>query len=322
LLTATVSSRSSLLRTFIGSRQSRWISADTVADDDRGADQAARPARGRLRQAVPACVVLGEDGDFGRQDLADDRVGEFVVARALLRAGDGEQPRRAALRNSEHRARVGQRRFQQTVQHDLVQLLRRAGRPHLQGEAIQQREVAADPVAVGRGERLVADRLVGRGEVVAGLAHPLLDRHAGAGGSRGAGRQGGQLVEALNEQEPAAAQADLIARPQVALALERLLVDPGAVEAAAVADAPLAGGEVDLGVLAAAQVVVENHLVGLGPAEGVALPRVQGEHAAQPIGPADHEKGLAPRRHGASLGPQGRPARPRGAGDGGRSGRP
>src|SRR5207244_3630628 len=83
---------------------------------------------------------------------------------------------------------------------------------------------------------------------------------------------------------------DVVAGGQLDLAGEALVVDAGAVEAVEVADAPQAVGAEDLGVFAAAQLVLEDDAVGRGPAQGIAVGGGQGEHVAAAVVAPHHEE--------------------------------
>jgi hypothetical protein len=98
------------------------------------------------------------------------------------------------------------------------------------------------------------------------------------------------LREFVHEHQPRAADAHLVERPEAALAADRLAVDVGAVEAPQVAHGPAIAVAEDFGVFAAAQVVLEDELVRRRAAEGVARPRVERMHVAEPVVAARDEE--------------------------------
>src|SRR5262249_39052599 len=78
---------------------------------------------------------------------------------------------------------------------------------------------------------------------------------------------------------------------------ERVAVDARAVEALQVAQPPAAVGVVDLGVLAAAQLVLQDDAVGRRPAEGEALPGDERVDVAEPVVTAGHQGGRSGGNH-------------------------
>jgi hypothetical protein len=54
---------------------------------------------------------------------------------------------------------------------------------------------------------------------------------------------------------------------------------------------------VDLGMLTAAQLILEHDTIGIGPAEGAALPWLQRKHVAEAIFQADDQKWAHPGCH-------------------------
>ena len=93
------------------------------------------------------------------------------------------------------------------------------------------------------------------------------------------------------------ADADLIIGRQLPFAIERLTVNARAVETVEIAQAPVTVGVIDLGVLAAALLVLQDDAIGVGPAQRVALARDQRIHVAEAIIPADHKISGGARRH-------------------------
>ena len=72
------------------------------------------------------------------------------------------------------------------------------------------------------------------------------------------------------------------------LAAEADPVDSGAIKAVEVADTPTTAAETDLGVFAAAQVVLEDDAIGSGPAHSVGLAPHKRENVPEAIVAADH----------------------------------
>jgi hypothetical protein len=98
-----------------------------------------------------------------------------------------------------------------------------------------------------------------------------------------------QLAHVLDEDQVRAADVDLVAGGELPIAVEALVVDARAVEAAHVADVPVAVSVEQLGVLAAAQVVLEDDATGWRPAQGVALPGGQGKDIPETVIAANHQ---------------------------------
>src|SRR5262249_28297422 len=112
---------------------------------------------------------------------------------------------------------------------------------------------------------------------------------------------GRELAEIFDEDEPAAPKPDLVARAQRLLVLNGVAVDARAIQAAEVAHRPRAIGLKDFGMLAAAQVVVEDDFIGFGTAEDVALTGLEGKDVSQAVGATDHQKCFASGRHALHL---------------------
>src|SRR5262249_49193353 len=102
-------------------------------------------------------------------------------------------------------------------------------------------------------------------------------------------RRVGELVHVLDEEKVRPAQTDLVAGVQVGLALDPFPVDTNTVETVQVADAPAAVSQANLGMLAAAQVVLENDAIGGSPAQGTALGGGQGKDVPVSVFAADHQ---------------------------------
>ena len=101
------------------------------------------------------------------------------------------------------------------------------------------------------------------------------------------------------------AEVDVVAGGEVELGGEAVAVDAGAVEAVEVADTPAAIGVEDLGVLAAAQLVLEDDAIGGGAAEGVAVGGGQGEDVSEAVVAPHHEVSRPVCRHGRARGQSG-----------------
>src|SRR5262249_25522759 len=78
-------------------------------------------------------------------------------------------------------------------------------------------------------------------------------------------------------------------RGQLPFAVEPDVVDARAIETVEVADAPAAGAVADLGVLAAAQVVLEDNAVGRGPPQRVGLAGDERENVPEAIVATDYQ---------------------------------
>jgi hypothetical protein len=120
-----------------------------------------------------------------------------------------------------------------------------------------------------------------------------------------------QLVQALDENEGGVAELHLVAGRQLPFGFQGDAVDSGAVEALEVADAPFAFRHGDFGVFAAAQFILEDDAVGVGPAQREALSGLERKHVAVAIVAAHHEVGTGTRRDheldGASAAKEGMP---------------
>ncbi len=108
---------------------------------------------------------------------------------------------------------------------------------------------------------------------------------------RFARRQVRQLIHVLDEDQVGAPQVNLVVDRQVALAIEAHVVDARAVETTHVAHAPAPAAERNLGVVAAAQVVLQDDGARRCPPQRIALGRVKREHVAETVVPANHKIG-------------------------------
>ena len=274
----------------------------------------------RPRQHLVTDELAGADvGLHARVAVAMHRHFQFGAARRL---GLERGVRRAAARRGgrlggqgEDGPHLGLGALQQGVQHEAAKLLVVAGLRHVQRQAVEQRQVAAERARRGRGRAGVGKRRL-RGEE-ARLAEALLDGQAGllGGGGPVAGGQLGQLVHVLDEDEAHPPEVDLVLGIEVALALDADAVDAGAVEAAQVAQPPALGDVVDLGMLAAGEVVLEDDGIGAGTPDRVHLAGHQGMDFPEAVRASHDEKtgglghggtaslsgGRAPVAHGGSM---------------------
>ncbi len=119
------------------------------------------------------------------------------------------------------------------------------------------------------------------------MPQPLLDRHSLVAAPNQ--WDFGQLAHIFYEKQGGASDVNFVVGRQAPFVIEAITVHPRAVEAVEVVEAPAAVGKVDLGVLPAAQVVLENNVVGVSPAQGVTLARLQREHVAETVFPSNHQ---------------------------------
>ena len=225
----------------------------------------------------------------------------FQLGAALPR----RRPRRGPVAGNvrgrgEDGADLGRDRLQQGVQHDAAQFVVGDGRGHVEGQAVEQRQVAAQGVARRRPGRASTPsaRPSAGGTGVRKRVWPrrfLMDTPSGRSSLA---RQVGQLAHVLDEKEAGAAELHFVVGRQFAFALDGGAVESGAVEAVEVAEAPAAVGGADLGVFPTTEIVFEDDAVGGGPAEGAGLPRREREDVAEAVVPPDHEIGCRARGHG------------------------
>ena len=132
-----------------------------LAEDDGGTNQA---GGADVRQALPVAQVpvlgdtLGQNGFAALQNFPADELGHAAIRLDLgIAMPVGQHFQLAPLLDRQDGAHVGGGRLQQAVEHDIHQLLKIAGRPHVQRQAIQERQVAAQLLRLpGHGRLLVA----------------------------------------------------------------------------------------------------------------------------------------------------------------------
>ena len=259
---------------------------DAVVVQDRSADERARPDRGERLALVEVAVarhVFRQDRLARRRhlvahELRDRRV-ELHGRVAVTVGRQCELPVDAG----EDGADLGRHRLEQPVEHDVDEVLVRRRRGHVEREAIEERQVVADAVALelerrhrDRGRRLGrrqgrhGRRRGRRRRQEARLAEPFLDQdRLGVPRRRGRAEERArrrQVFELVDENEVAAADLKLVAGRQLPF-VDGGAADAGAVETLEIAEPPTVLGELDGGVFARAEFVLEDDAVGAGASE-------------------------------------------------------